>query len=113
LEVKIVELVDKFTADSDSPLTTVQVDYIKEIYKDHIDSLNQKVHQLKEQNDTLRKATECSICYNREANRVLVPCGHTMCYGCYEQMEQNARNGEIFCPFCRELIGNTIPKYEM
>jgi hypothetical protein len=41
------------------------------------------------------KLKECSICMDKEATAVIVPCGHTICY------DGQCRNNIKVCPICR------------
>ena len=43
---------------------------------------------------------ECTICYNEEKDTVLIPCSHTFCRDCVEQMM--AHGGK--CAECRGKI---------
>jgi hypothetical protein len=56
---------------------------------------------------TLQNACQCSICFERDADTQLQPCGHMMCEVCF----QSVRKGSIFstrsgfsCPFCRSVV---------
>ena len=46
--------------------------------------------------------TECGICYEKRLHTVL-ECGHTVCRGCWQNIQQQAdnRGDACACPFCR------------
>ena len=44
----------------------------------------------------------CPVCFDREVNTVLVPCGHTYCNGCSEYDRNNK------CPQCRASVQRRI-----
>jgi hypothetical protein len=46
----------------------------------------------------------CPICMEKDINRVLVPCGHTLCSDCSQQVGTNCMN-------CRAIISKSIPIY--
>ena len=41
---------------------------------------------------------KCPICFDKESNIVLIPCGHIICKTCYEL------SNNLFCPICRSNI---------
>lgn len=45
----------------------------------------------------------CSICYEREKNRVIFPCGHTFCDVCIRNLTE--------CPNCRSQINGQMKFY--
>ena len=47
----------------------------------------------------------CPVCFDREVNTVLVPCGHTYCEGCLKYGAYSR------CPQCRETIQRRIKMY--
>jgi DNA mismatch repair ATPase MutS len=47
----------------------------------------------------------CPVCFDREVNTVLVPCGHTYCEGCLKYGSYSR------CPQCRETIQRRIKMY--
>jgi hypothetical protein len=47
----------------------------------------------------------CPICMDKEANAVLVPCGHTICF------DGNCKNNIQQCPICRAQFTNIIKYY--
>lgn len=42
------------------------------------------------------RADQCFVCYDAEPNCALAPCGHTMCFGCAQEVHE--------CPMCRARI---------
>jgi hypothetical protein len=59
---------------------------------------------------------KCPVCYERYSNTVkpmtLQPCGHGMCHECLEHYRE-AREEELTCPKCREIIIEEKPNYDM
>ena len=54
-------------------------------------------------NDAKNLKEECTICYDAMADRILDPCGHKICSGCWLKMQ----NYDILnCHMCREFIQN-------
>ena len=47
----------------------------------------------------------CPVCFDREVDTVLVPCGHTYCNGCSEY-DRNSK-----CPQCRATVQRRIKIY--
>jgi hypothetical protein len=47
----------------------------------------------------------CPVCFDREVNIALVPCGHTYCSQCYE-CDKNTK-----CPQCRSYISSKVKLY--
>lgn len=45
------------------------------------------------------KDMTCQICFDKDVNRILIPCGHLVCDTCI--------NNKYECFFCRKLIDNT------
>ena len=44
--------------------------------------------------------TACKICYTRETNVALYPCGHVLCHPCARKCKK--------CPLCRALISDVV-----
>jgi predicted nucleic acid-binding Zn-ribbon protein len=54
---------------------------------------------------------ECFICYDREADTAVVPCGHaSLCYVCATEYETNHKSKG--CPMCRGPIEKIIKLYK-
>ena len=52
---------------------------------------------------------ECSICKEVFRNPVLLPCIHTFCYKCLENvLHNNQQRNEIVCPLCRRICNLSI-----
>ena len=49
---------------------------------------------------------KCTVCYTREVQTVLVPCGHTFCTSCAARAETRGR-----CHTCRGRVDNTMRVY--
>lgn len=48
--------------------------------------------------------TECPICFDRQSNTIIVPCGHTFCKDCVNRLNKvNVHR----CPMCRTCIEGT------
>jgi hypothetical protein len=48
----------------------------------------------------------CPICFDREVDMVMVPCGHTLCNGCCNYGYNNQK-----CAQCRTVIQKTVKMY--
>jgi hypothetical protein len=59
-------------------------------------SIDHNAAQSNHQNDLDRFI--CKICYSSEVDTAIIPCGHTLCYGCFDQCIGFDSN---LCPFCR------------
>jgi len=79
-----------------------------------LNSLSTKLNRLREiisvgmqdliKPDDINKKV-CPVCFDREVNTVLVPCGHTYCEGCLQYGTYSR------CPQCRETIQRRIKMY--
>ena len=49
---------------------------------------------------------KCTVCYTREVQTVLVPCGHTFCTSCAARAETRGR-----CHSCRGRVDSTMRVY--
>ena len=49
---------------------------------------------------------KCTVCYTREVQTVLVPCGHTFCTSCAARAETRGR-----CHTCRGRVDSTMRVY--
>jgi hypothetical protein len=72
----------------------------RKVARKEADHLRDQVKALSEELDKLRAHQLCQICFTKDVDRVLVPCGHLLCHGCVEQLPQNGRA----CPFDRARI---------
>jgi SWI/SNF-related matrix-associated actin-dependent regulator of chromatin subfamily A3 len=45
---------------------------------------------------------ECGICFDRLANHIAEPCGHSCCKECWSRIKKN--NSNLKCPYCRKSI---------
>lgn len=77
--------------------------------KNHLDAVSRiQAHLAELSADAMR----CQICHDRLADRVLVPCGHTICQGCMNAHFRSQQGGfygdygprEATCPFCRAAV---------
>ncbi len=67
--------------------------------------LQQERHALFEAKETLDKLhalNKCQICISRDVSHVLVPCGHTCCGCCLDQLNNRK------CPFCRSTFSQKV-----
>jgi hypothetical protein len=71
---------------------------LKELYKE-LNTITQKLNLFV---SFLPKTCECSICRDKEVNRVIVPCGHTFCDTCVPKRDLNEK-----CFTCKSIIQNT------
>lgn len=51
-------------------------------------------------------AQKCTVCYTRELQTALVPCGHTFCSSCAARAETRGR-----CHTCRGRVDSTMRVY--
>ena len=57
---------------------------------------------------TLNELLECSVCLERLDNTSKVlPCQHTFCSRCLEEIVSSNAKNELRCPECRFLVENT------
>jgi hypothetical protein len=55
----------------------------------------------------------CKICFSREKNCVLVPCGHKcMCMECAKVLKKGKAQGSFICPICKRRIKQTVKVFE-
>lgn len=83
--------------------TNLKKKYIKELETLHHAVDNLKTTQLyqtlkKNKLDNKNKDLTCQICFDKNVNRILIPCGHLVCDICIKDNYQ--------CFFCRKLIDN-------
>lgn len=52
-----------------------------------------------------QKINLCSICFEKEINACLNPCGHSFCKGCTEKFQNTS------CPSCRVRYQSVLPLY--
>jgi len=118
-ESRMIEVLDSVTKQRHD----IQVELLKEIYRDQIRALQVENEKLRERLTEVREAIECSVCYAEQANCLLVPCGHSLCSNCYRQIEtQWQKNPNRYveeanvllgppCPFCRNEVRDVMAKY--
>jgi hypothetical protein len=74
--------------------------YLNEVLakKELEDSLKESHERIKMlQKRVNENKIRCNICWERDINRVIIPCFHAICYECYGSLDKNRRQ----CPFCR------------
>lgn len=64
-------------------------------------SVREEAHGLSTELESIKQAFQCHICFQRNVNEILAPCGHTTCSTCRESCR--------VCPFCREAIKSYFP----
>jgi len=118
-ESRMIEVLESVTKQRHD----VQVELLKEIYRDQIKVLQLENERLRERLSEAKEAIECSVCYAEQANCLLIPCGHSLCSSCYRQIEaqweKNANRynevANVFfgppCPFCRNEVRDVMAKY--
>ncbi len=60
---------------------------------------------LSEQLDKIKAAFQCQVCFQRDVDQILAPCGHLLCGACREGVQTT-------CPFCRERIRFVFPFFK-
>ena len=68
-------------------------------YKNEMNKLAEKIEKMK-------NAFQCNICYSKEVDSILVPCGHMLCTDCINEIASRR------CPFDRERFTTTVPFYK-
>lgn len=60
----------------------------------------------------ISSARNCSVCLvawdDKEKRPIVLPCGHSYCYGC---VEENISDGKIVCPDCRQSYKGSISDF--
>jgi len=114
LEHRTLDLLETITEKEGS----IQIQLIKQIYKEQILTLRIENAALSKKNETLCDTLNCSICFSQEANCLIRPCGHTLCSDCYKQIEKQWSQSSKYhqnigpsCPFCRHEVIEVLPKY--
>jgi Zinc finger, C3HC4 type (RING finger) len=60
----------------------------------------------------LQKGAACLVCYEREGNNVLMPCGHGgYCLPCSRRILDHPDPGRRVCPVCRTFIQSAVRVY--
>jgi len=114
LEHRTLDLLEAITEKESS----IQIQLIKQIYKEQIITLRNENAALSKKNESLCDTLNCSICFSQEANCLIRPCGHTLCSDCYKQIEKQWSQSSKYhqnigpqCPFCRHEVEEVLPKY--
>ena len=49
---------------------------------------------------------DCRVCFEvlQDGRTRTFPCGHRICYGCFEGMRRNASSSPLRCPSCRARV---------
>jgi len=114
LETRTLDLLEAVTSKDN----TLQIQLLKEIYKEQILALRAENVVLTKKNESLRDSLECAICFCHEANNLLRPCGHSVCSDCYTEIEKQWMDSSKYyqdfgpqCPFCRREVCEVLPKF--
>ncbi|CAK4071299.1 unnamed protein product [Aphanomyces euteiches] len=59
-------------------------------------AMTTRVDVVQKEKKELIEGFVCSICLEKDVNRVLIPCGHIFCNTCIEQLPRKK------CPVCRQ-----------
>lgn len=54
--------------------------------------------------DKVKEELNCEICYEKFINPKVLPCFHTFCQKCLEDIRRRSRTSDISCPTCRSLV---------
>eukprot|EP01130_Rhizamoeba_saxonica_P013375 TRINITY_DN5708_c0_g1_i1.p1 TRINITY_DN5708_c0_g1~~TRINITY_DN5708_c0_g1_i1.p1 ORF type:complete len:239 (+),score=48.21 TRINITY_DN5708_c0_g1_i1:40-756(+) len=113
MESRLMDMVETFTNQSSTDFSHDQVEMIKKVYREQLESSRYQNTKLREKIERLENVLYCSICLGSESNAVLVPCGHCVCFDCHNEIEKKAiaEHKETLCPFCRAVVTQAIPKY--
>jgi len=61
-----------------------------------LEAAKDQVSQLASELDKIKGSFNCQICYQRDVDNILAPCGHMICSQCKGGLEARRQ-----CPFCR------------
>lgn len=110
--------VDKLTTKYSVP--KINFDALRDQIQEHTIAQRARLQELQPERDTLaadigmiektmgslvEKSSSCSVCYERQANVALKPCGHVYCETCVSRIDTRR------CPKCRDLINGQIKLY--
>lgn len=56
----------------------------------------------------LEETLTCSVCQEIFEDPRQLPCGHSMCLGCLENLSNHCTDGPFRCPNCRKSFGPYI-----
>lgn len=65
--------------------------------KDKLFDLEKKLAIQAAKIDSKKELMECTICYQREKNTVIIPCSHTFCHSCINRLMETTKK----CAVCR------------
>lgn len=54
--------------------------------------------------DKVKEELSCEICYEQFINPKVLPCFHTFCQKCLEDIRRRSRDPQISCPTCRCVV---------
>lgn len=57
---------------------------------------------------TLEEALTCPVCQEVFQDPRQLPCGHSLCRGCLENLSSHSTEVPFRCPNCREFFGSVI-----
>jgi hypothetical protein len=92
-----------------------EIQTMKSTFDAKIDTLTKKLNTLRTliqtgldelvDKDTANNKKMCAICFDREVDIVMVPCGHTCCSGCSNYNQANK------CMTCRSVIQKRVKMF--
>ena len=56
--------------------------------------------------EVMHETFKCKICLTNDFDHAMVPCGHTLCAACVEQLR--GTRGVFECPFCRRSVSTAL-----
>jgi L-lysine 2,3-aminomutase len=102
-------------------LQKMDFDGVRDKIQEHVIIQRARLQKLQPERDTLaadigmiektlgslveKSSSTCSVCYERQANVALKPCGHVYCEACVSRIHTRT------CPKCRDLINGQIKLY--
>jgi hypothetical protein len=107
--VKLSDALSTYTFGNEAWLTKQSVQTLEEIekkLKQELDLVQKTVIKLKLLQENQKKSNECVVCYDRESNVILIPCGHlALCEECSKVSSVSK------CPVCRSNIQQRVKVY--
>ena len=98
------QLIKNITDDIQNESLTDDLEEYLKLYHFHKNYVY-KLHKIK----VLQNKPLCPICFTNNLDTVLIPCGHTLCYECYDKIQSRHENLEdeattLNCAICRNPI---------
>lgn len=95
-----------FNASLEKKISTLR-DHLNHNYQNRAELMkfmSEGVQTIRELEGAAKKANPCGICYDKEVDTCIVPCGHTFCSGCTTNMGSS-------CACCRTNIEKSVKMY--